>query len=245
MADSSSVRIALVESPADFDRIFAIEAAGFAVQTADNLWMTAHPGWQDPANAPKFAQNRARRWELTTSDKHGRPNAIFLKAIVNENGEDKIAGAAIWVQASADPSLGDVPLDYDGHYRLWKTLYPDSERDAVFVTRAMMGMQAFRRAVAQEKAGTEQPAWMVLDMCAVHPDYQGRGIAKKLVEWGLEEAKRRGGLECTTEGSIMGRRVYSKLGFARGPEIDYMVGEEFKDRSLPSNMIMRNGGTFS
>jgi predicted N-acetyltransferase YhbS len=30
---------------------------------------------------------------------------------------------------------------------------------------------------------------MILGMCAVDPDHQGKGIAKALVQWGLDEAK--------------------------------------------------------
>lgn len=244
MADS--IHISLVDDPSDFEAIFAAEMAAFAVQAQDNIWRSAHPGWEDPSTTPGFVQNRVRRWRMTTFDVHDNPNALFLKAVIPSpdggGGADRIVGTATWVQLAADASLGDVPLDDATQLRAWRRVYPDSDADARFVAQALGSMQANRRATAAEKAGTAQPAWMVLDLCAVHPDFQGRGVARRLVQWGLDEARRRGGLECTTEASPMGRRVYDKLGFARGPEIEYFVDEDLKDRPIPSNMFMRTGG---
>lgn len=247
----TDVRILLVESPADFEQVFAVEAAAFARQSQDGLWMTLHPGWDDPAVVPSFVRNRVLRWQNTTSDAQGRPNALFLKAVVSEPVQgstekiDKIVGTATWVQNSADPGFGDRPLTIEGHQKIFNMAFPEDEDLARFLAQALGGMQAFRRQVAEEKSGSAQPNWFVLDVCAVHPDYQGRGIAGKLVQWGLDEAERRGGLECTTEASAMGRRVYERLGFAIGPEIDYGVDDEFKDKPLPSNVIMRTRGGFS
>lgn len=74
------------------------------------------------------------------------------------------------------------------------------------------------------------------------PEFQRRGIAGKLVAWGLEEAERRGGLECTTEASPMGRVVYGRLGFGAegsGEDLVYVVDDEFKDRDKPEILFMR------
>ncbi len=61
------------------------------------------------------------------------------------------------------------------------------------------------------------------------------------MEWGLEEARRRGNLEAVTEASVMGRRAYERLGFRPQAEIVYEVDEEFRDRDRPSNLFMRTG----
>lgn len=242
MADP--IHISLIQDPSDFEQIFAAETAAFAVQAQDNIWRSAHPGWEDPSTTPGYVLNRVHRWQKTTFDIHGRPNALFLKAVVASphGGADKIVGTATWVQHAADPDFGDVPLDNATQLRAWRRVYPDNDAEARFIAQAIGSMQANRRVTAAEKAATAQPAWMVLDLCAVHPDFQGRGVAKRLVQWGLEEAERRGGLECTTEASLMGRRVYDKLGFARGPEIEYVVDEDLKGRPIPPNMFMRTGG---
>lgn len=57
----------------------------------------------------------------------------------------------------------------------------------------------------------------------------------------LEEAKQRGNLECTTEGSVMGRPVYRKLGFKDegAGDIVFEVDEEFQSRDKPPNVFLR------
>lgn len=240
--NSESIRILPIERAEDFVQAYDCEAAAFGTQIADGLWITSHPGWDDPDNKDGFVENRIERWKTTTKDESGRPNAVFLKAVVDKDGGEVIVGHAVWVQASADQGHGDAPLDEAQHLALSQKVYPDDEAEARFLTQARASLQQYRRVVAKEKSGTAQPAWFILDLCAVHPDYQGRGLAKKLVQWGLDEAKARGGLECTTEASIMGRRVYEKLGFVPGPEIEYVVDAEFAERKNPSNQFMRTGG---
>lgn len=245
-AAPAPVRVLLVEDASDFEQIWDVESSSFARQSQDGLWMAMHPGWDDPANKPSFVESRVKRWQSTTTDKYGRPNALFLKAVVSE-GEgaaavDRIVGMTVWVQASADPGFGDAPLDVEGYLGNFRKLFPGDDSVARFGAQALGSMHAYRLVVAKEKSGSAQPAFMVLDICGVHPDYQGRGVAKKLVQWGLEEAQRRGGLECMTEASVMGRRVYQKLGFAMAPEHVWVVDDEFKDRSLPSAVMMRTGG---
>lgn len=102
-------------------------------------------------------------------------------------------------------------------------------------------MQTQRRQVLQEKAEprSAQKSVMILDLCAMDPEFQRRGIASKLVEWGLEEARRLGDVEAITEASRMGRSVYKRLGFQEIGEIRYEVDAEFRDRSLPSNVFLR------
>lgn len=241
-SNGGGVRIVPIEKPEDFEQTYDCEAACFGTQTADGLWVGSHPGWDDPSKRAGFLKSRVERWQKTTTDKNGRPNAVFLKAVVPTADGEKIVGHAIWVQASADEGHGDPPADEAKHLASGKEIYPDDEAEARFVAQGRISLQKYRRIVAKEKSGTAQPAWLILDICAVHPDYQGRGIAKKLVQWGVDEAQRRGGLECTTEASVMGRRVYEKLGFAMGPEIVYEVDAEFADRKNPSNVFMRTGG---
>lgn len=91
------------------------------------------------------------------------------------------------------------------------------------------------------ESGRTPPAIFTLDCCAVDPRFQRRGIAGKLVEAGLAEAKRRNDLECTTEGSAMGRSVYRKLGFkdeGHG-DIVYEVEDEFQSWDKPPNVFLR------
>ncbi|KLU91281.1 hypothetical protein MAPG_09802 [Magnaporthiopsis poae ATCC 64411] len=87
--------------------------------------------------------------------------------------------------------------------------------------------------------------WMQVSFVAGHgfpapEDWGAAGLARALVQWGLDEAQRRGGIECITEASSMGRKVYLQMGFRQeGGEMAYLVDDEFKDRKLPSNVFLR------
>jgi GNAT superfamily N-acetyltransferase len=49
-------------------------------------------------------------------------------------------------------------------------------------------------------------------MLGVHPSYQGRGLASKLLKWGLDRADAEG-VEAYLSSSPEGKPVYEKYGF--------------------------------
>ncbi|KAL4978841.1 acyl-CoA N-acyltransferase [Aspergillus desertorum] len=68
-----------------------------------------------------------------------------------------------------------------------------------------------------------------LDALFVHPDYQGKGIAKRLLAWGIEEAERLGA-DVYLEATEAGRPVYEKTGFQTIKEVRLVcegVGESW------------------
>jgi GNAT superfamily N-acetyltransferase len=178
------------------------------------------------------------RFSSITKNRDGQPNTVFVKATLS----DTIAGLAIWQQASVVDGFGDAPSDLNKGGFLEK-LYPGNEAEQRFLTQADASLFGRRREIIKEKASASPPAVFVMDLCAVDPQFQRRGIARKLVQWGLDEAERRGNLECITEASTMGRLVYLQQGFKQeGGETVYKVDEEFRDRDLPSNIVLRTGG---
>lgn len=60
---------------------------------------------------------------------------------------------------------------------------------------------------------------VVLNYLIVHPEYQGRGLSKLLLNVGLEEADRIGA-SCFVVSTIAGEGVYKKFGFR---EVDRFV----------------------
>lgn len=202
--------------------------------------MGLHPRWDTPEGKAFHAALLAKRWQDTTLDAQGRPNTIFLKATVPDEGTTsrrRIVGVAIWAQLSLVPGHGSPPVT---EYAITPDMGYASEREERFAKQLFAGLNAKRAEVLREKAGTDSPAAFSLDLCAVDTDFQRRGIAVRLVQWGLDEAERRGGLEAMTEASVMGRWVYAKMGFKPVGEIDYGVEEELLgDRKLPSNLFMR------
>jgi GNAT superfamily N-acetyltransferase len=238
-------RVGLVENEEDLVQGFYSISEAFGRQCNDAIWTSVYPGWDTPAGQKEGAAKLIKRWKATKTNKFGDANTVFLKATVSidEDGEkkEKIAGLAIWQQCSFVDGYGDPPINDLGDDI--KTLEPAEQR---FASQMFGSLWKRRIAYTREKQNADPPAIFVLDLCAVDPAYQGRGAAKKLVQWGLDEAKRRGNLECTTEASSMGRGVYMKMGFQPEGELkdmEFEVDEEFKDRKPPPNVFLRTWAT--
>ncbi|CAI4211277.1 unnamed protein product [Parascedosporium putredinis] len=174
----------------------------------------------------------------------GRQTADGIWIAMNP-GWDTPAGYERGVKGMTERWRG-VANDLDGNPTIAfvKATLPDPERDGA---RVAVGMAIWVQASVVEGRGLPpiEDFSLATDLNALYPDNpaeQTPGIASKLVQWGLDEAKRRGGLEAITEASSMGRHVYNRLGFQQeGPEIEYIVDEQFKDRQRPSNIFMRTG----
>ena len=123
---------------------------------------------------------------------------------------DKVGGLDEYLLGEKEARIRG--LGESGWFLRWAIMQTTAVKKR-FAAQMFRSLWKRRIAYAKEKKSANPPAIFVLDICAVDPEFQRRGIAGKLVEWGLEEAKRRGGLECTTEGSSMGRGVYVRLGF--------------------------------
>ncbi|KAK0101990.1 hypothetical protein ONS95_001204 [Cadophora gregata] len=242
---TSQVRVEPITDADDFSRCFAISAAAFGTQTADGIWTAFNPGWETPDGEILGASRLQSRWAARKSTESGNPNVVFLKATVQDPsspGGEAIAGMAIWVQLSTVEGHGDIPKTELIEGLQLNTLYPDDESSQKFLCQVIQSLTKQRTEVVKEAATRDPPAIMALDLCAVDPAFQRRGVAGELVQWGLDEAKRRGGLEAVMEASKKGRSVYARYGFKQeGEEIAYILDDEFKDRSMPSNVFMRTG----
>ncbi|KAF3346599.1 hypothetical protein VD0002_g7683 [Verticillium dahliae] len=62
------------------------------------------------------------------------------------------------------------------------------------------------------KANSSGKPCVYLSVLVVHPDYQGRGVGKLLMEWGLDRAAGLG-VSVFLESSPAGRKLYTGLGF--------------------------------
>lgn len=242
MTDTATPRVALVEREEDVAQAFDCAAAAFGRQTKDGIWMAMNPGWDTSEGRTKAVERLTERWRTATRDKNGNLNTMYLKAALPDAdlGGERVVGLAIWKQASQVEGYGEAPPDDARKLMDAEAIYPDDQEERRYMFQLSRSLNRQRDDVVREKAGTDPPAVMVLDLCVVDPAFQGRGIAKQLVRWGLQEAKRRGDLELIMEASTMGRRVYGKLGFEQdGGEIQYEVDAKFADREKPSNIFMR------
>ncbi|KAI3397193.1 hypothetical protein diail_11167 [Diaporthe ilicicola] len=244
-ADTGELNIEVIDRAEDFTNAFECAAKCFGDQINDAVWTAMNPGWDTPEGKAAGAAKLVERWQSTATNKDGNPNTVFLKATLpdpQQADQRVLVGFAIWVQYSVLEGYGDTPsMDLSKGVDV-EALYPGNTAEQRFLSQAYASLLKQRVETVQSKAGASPPATFVLDLCTVDPAFQRRGIALKLVQWGLEEAKRRGGLEATTEASAMGRHVYVKLGFKPVADVVYEVDEDvIKGRTLPPNLFMRTG----
>lgn len=242
---TEQIRVELIQNAQDFKQGFEVISKAFGGQTGDELWTGFNPGWDTP-EGQKAGSNRLETQFLNiTHDKNGNPNTLFLKATVPDRHQKDtplIVGLAIWKQLSVVEGYGDAPQTESSRHEDVQGLYPDNEPEGRFLFQALGSLHKLRNEIVREKASATPPAVFQLDLCVTDPAYQRRGIASKLVEFGLDEAKRRGGIECVTQASSMGRGVYLKAGFiAADQDIVYELDSEFAHRNTPPNVFMRTG----
>lgn len=239
----SNIDISVIEDVSDIPAAYSVVWACFGEQVPDGILQAFNPGWDTPDGYARAVERMKESFQKAVNcDKDGNLTKFFLKATVTDSaGTQRIAGLAIWQVLSTVEGYGDQPL-YDGRKALGvEDLYPDDASEQAYCCTLFENLNRQRHELVEKQSSASPPAIMILDLCVVHPSFQRMGIASKLVQYGLDEAKRRGGLISCMEASPMGRGVYTKLGFRQeGPEIDYGVeGAKFAKSGMPSNVFMR------
>ncbi|KEF53615.1 uncharacterized protein A1O9_10590 [Exophiala aquamarina CBS 119918] len=234
----NEVRVELIRDAEDFEHCFVCLAEAFGRQANDTIWISSNPGWDTSVGARKNTEHMIDQWRKANK------NTLHLKASIQETSQPhsrRIVGFAIWSQLSMVPGQGERPKEWKPSD--FEDQHPGDELEQRYISQMLNSLQRHRRTYVSELAGRTPASVMALDICAVHPAFQRRGVASKLVERGLSEAKQRGNLEAVTEASSMGRHVYAKLGFRPRAEIKFEIDEDFADRVSPSNLFMRTGST--
>lgn len=248
LSRQDGLQISPITDPADFLGAFDVCARAFGEQIHDNIWIALSPSWDTPQGRAAGGKRLEDQWRSATTDRDGNKTVYPLKATLpspHEPSHRVVAGVAVFVQLSAVQGRGDPATTEVAPTReALLEMFGGDERAARLGAQLRASLVGRRVEAVRAKAeeGAEPPAVFVLDLCAVDPAFQRRGIALELVRLGLEEAERRGGLEATTEASVMGRHVYRKLGFKNVAEIEYEVDEELVEgKVFPSNLFMRTG----
>ncbi|EOA90525.1 uncharacterized protein SETTUDRAFT_175543 [Exserohilum turcica Et28A] len=236
--NNDDVVVSPFETEKDFRQALDCLAEAFGHQVKDAVWRLMNPGWDTEEGKAKLALDMMESWKSTTTNKDGQLNALYLKATLpdpEQPSERRVVGIAVWKQLSFVEGYGDA---FTGD--MSATTSQLDEKNQRFATQMFNSLWKRRIEYMHEvkASGRTPPAIFVLDVCAVDPAFQRRGIAAKLVEAGLADAKNRGDLECTTEGSSMGRAVYQRLGFKdEGTgDIVFEVDDEFKTWDKPPNV---------
>ncbi|KAH9830691.1 GNAT family acetyltransferase like protein [Teratosphaeria destructans] len=186
----SSVEILPAED-ADMRRIFECAAKAFA------------------RNEPFFDLVYPQHWteqgvetggERMTKIKNSDPNTIFLKAVDPKTGE--IMGMAKWNVYGNTDTLPDLsPVTDMGDY------WPTAEEKR-YATEAVNTFLEDRYDAIKTRHGN----LVSLDILAIDPAYQRRGVGGALVRWGTDKADELG-VETVVESSVFGKGLYEKHGF--------------------------------
>ncbi|KAI1116977.1 hypothetical protein F5Y14DRAFT_13222 [Nemania sp. NC0429] len=165
-----------------------------------------------------------------TSWKDGSLSSTFLKAVASNSysGTDTIVGLAIWTLMKTPPPAAIEEAENV------EEVWPDKQ-DREFMSQLWKQYVIPRTETIKASGGK---GVYVLELLAVHPEYQGLGAGTKLVMWGTEKATDLG-VKAVVESTPAGRRVYEKCGLrVEIEEMHFGVGEEFADRAKPKLIFL-------
>ncbi|KAI1858229.1 hypothetical protein JX265_010897 [Neoarthrinium moseri] len=131
------------------------------------------PGHDTPSGQARGSE-RLKQW------KQNADNSTFLKAITRLEpiNEERIIGFAIWTYMKEPPPADLVNVEDVN------TVWPD-EDDREFMTQLWKSYVIPR---TQAIKGSHDRGVYVLELLAVHPDYQRLGAGTALVTWGTKAA---------------------------------------------------------
>ncbi|KAH8815539.1 acyl-CoA N-acyltransferase [Xylogone sp. PMI_703] len=135
-----------------------------------------------------------RKWwdEANTSDMINKPYQKYMK-VVDTASDGKLIAYAKWDFATVEERGPRFPP--------WHEDMPGEK-----VTNFFAGLETERKRLVGHGKNC------YLDMLCTHPDYRRRGAGSMLVQWGCEEADRKG-IPAYIDASKDGAKLYKKFGF--------------------------------
>ncbi|KFY43565.1 hypothetical protein V494_01917 [Pseudogymnoascus sp. VKM F-4513 (FW-928)] len=145
------------------------------------------------------------------------PNRHFLVGVDELSG--KVVALAVWERQGASSAAGSSSWgDYLNYKKIMYNVVSYSSQASSYLwpnraadpTKASVLQDSFPF-FSHHWSGSRQQNWY-LAMLATHPDFQGKGIAKELVKWGIDEAEKEN--VCASLISSHGNEAfYAKSGF--------------------------------
>ncbi|KAI1413464.1 hypothetical protein F5Y13DRAFT_161320 [Hypoxylon sp. FL1857] len=220
MAASNKVDVALL-SDEDIPICFQVLSKSFA---HDAPFVDIYFPDHDTPSGQAQGSKRLTKWKQTSD------NSTFLKAVARggPGGEERIIGIAIWTHMTeAPPAELEKVEDVE-------EVWPD-EADREYMARLWRDYVVPRSQAINDSRGK---GIYVLELLAVHPDYQRLGAGTALVKWGTRAADEQG-LKAVVEGTPVARHLYEQCGLrAEIEEMRFDVGEEFAGRRKPKLIFL-------
>lgn len=189
---------------ADMQAIFTIGSRAF--QNNEEFYTAHYPAHDTQEGRVKGGQ---RFLEAKQSD----PNMVYIKAVDSETGQ--IAGFARWLiftnRFLTTPSM--------------ETQHWETTDDAEYAHGLLVDFLKHREGHLAKTNGN----MVSLDICAVDPDHQRKGVGGKLVSWGTAKADELG-VDAVVESSRFGRGLYEKHGYVFVEDVTLPLPERFATR---------------
>lgn len=189
-------KIEIVTDPKDFTPWTAVQYASF--QGTDNvchdvLFPPAHPA-PTPTQLDVSVQRHIE--SIRTDPEHN----IYIQITDPTNG--KVMGGAKWQLWPHDPHRPQThPITF---------IDDSTEQGRIEKEYAQRVMDDFQGSRAKNMGMPHG----LLDICFTAPEYERRGVASALVNWGLKKCDEEGWV-AFTEASVRGAPVYERLGFEK------------------------------
>ncbi|KAI1393378.1 uncharacterized protein F4822DRAFT_10146 [Hypoxylon trugodes] len=220
MGSANKVSVALL-SDEDIPTCFQVVSKSFG---HDAPFVDIYFPNHDTPSGQAQGSKRLLAWKQTD------PSSTFLKAVTQAgpDGPEQIIGLAVWTLMKEAP---EAELEKAENV---EENWPDRD-DREFMARLWREYVAPRSRIVEESGGK---GVYVLELLAVHPDYQRLGAGAALVEWGTSAADELG-LKSVVEGTPVARRLYEKCGFrVEIEEMRFDTGKEFAARRKPKLIFM-------
>ncbi|KAI8945941.1 hypothetical protein F4801DRAFT_566418 [Xylaria longipes] len=222
MSTSNEIDVALL-SDEDIPTCFKILSESFAHNAP---FVDAYFPNHDTLSGQVQGSNRLTAWKRTSHD------SVFLKAVTSIGGnvakKERIIGLAIWTH------MKDIPPQKLEDAENVEEIWPDMND-----RRFMAGLwEDYVKPRTQAVKDSDGKGVYVLELLAVHPDYQRLGAGTGLVTWGTQASDELQ-VKAVVEGTPAGRCVYEKCGFvAKIEEMRFDLGVESSERSKPKLIFM-------
>ncbi|KAL4930439.1 GNAT family N-acetyltransferase [Aspergillus undulatus] len=197
--------------PPDYVEAFSVADAAFA--DLNSLLYTKYP----PSLKSKANLTKARLKAIKTMRE-----ATMFKAV--DDYTKRIVGVARWVVATEDEEVEESIDDFVDD--IMKRSVPETNKYAMrsfyrMATKGkwdILGLQDRNGDVVRLRRRVE------LETLVTHPEYQGKGVASALLQWGIDEADRLN-LMVYLEATEAGKPLYKRFGFDTVHEMDFDAAE--------------------
>ncbi|PWN34530.1 uncharacterized protein FA14DRAFT_31378 [Meira miltonrushii] len=228
-SQSETVKITKVESEEEIERCFEVMSLAFGKDKP--MFNSMYPE-HDTTEGRRNGTNRLREmWQSKRDD----VDFHYLKATI----ANQIAGFAIWTIMTPTKNLESEKAEEEFNL---KAMYPDQPLAQEWLRQIWPIYITQRRDVVLADSQDDRPV-IALELCAVRPDMQRKGVGVLLSSWGVQYGKENGIREAVLEASIAGVGCYTKAGFAHQSPIDFGPVDRSltQVRNFPTIVFMRTG----